>query len=368
MAETTTPEKEAPSQPIVRKRKRGRTRIIGPILLVVVLVVAGYFLWRYFNTYESTDDAQVDGHLNAISARINGQVNEVLVDEEQVVKAGDVLVRIDPRDYQVAVEKAAADLADAQATLASSTTDVPITSTNTSSTLSSARSVRADAVAGLTSAQRQLKAAQARLETSEAQVREAEANYKKAADDTARYKLLVAKDEISQQIYDQSDQTTAAANATIAARTAAVNEARQNVSVSEAAIEQAQAKIAEADAGIQAALTAPQQVAVSQARARSSAAKVAQQKAALDQARLNLKLLHDHRASRRYRRQENGGDRPECFAWPATPHCGSDGRYLGNRELQGDPTHKDEAGAEGAVQRGCLQPRIYRAPYGCRGG
>ncbi|MGO4881710.1 MAG: HlyD family secretion protein [Bryobacteraceae bacterium] len=288
MAETTTPEKEAPSQPIVRKRKRGRTRIIGPILLVVVLVVAGYFLWRYFNTYESTDDAQVDGHLNAISARINGQVNEVLVDEEQVVKAGDVLVRIDPRDYQVAVEKAAADLADAQATLASSTTDVPITSTNTSSTLSSARSVRADAVAGLTSAQRQLKAAQARLETSEAQVREAEANYKKAADDTARYKLLVAKDEISQQIYDQSDQTTAAANATIAARTAAVNEARQNVSVSEAAIEQAQAKIAEADAGIQAALTAPQQVAVSQARARSSAAKVAQQKAALDQARLNL--------------------------------------------------------------------------------
>ena len=288
MAETTTTaEKQAPSQAIDPKRKRGRIRIIGAILLVV-LVVAGYFLWRYFSSYESTDDAQVDGHLNAISARINGQVSEVLVEEEQIVKAGDVLVRIDPRDYQVAVEKAEADLADAEATLASSRTDVPITSTNTSSTLTSARVVRADAVAGLTGAQRQLKAAQARLETSEAQVGEAEANYKKAADDTARYKLLVAKGEISQQIYDQSDQTTVAAKATVSARTAAVNEAQQNASVAEAAIEQAQAKIAQADAAIQAAMTAPQQVAVSQARARSSAAKVAQQKSALDQARLNL--------------------------------------------------------------------------------
>src|SRR5580700_3245215 len=182
MAETTTTaEKQAPSQAIVRKRKQGRIRIIGPILLVV-LAVAGYFLWRYFSTYESTDDAQVDGHLNAISARINGQVIEALVEEEQIVKAGDVLVKIDPRDYQVAVEKAQADLADAEATMSSSKTDVPITSTNTSSTLTSARSVRADAVAGLTAAQRQLKAAQARLETGEAQVREAEANYKKAAD------------------------------------------------------------------------------------------------------------------------------------------------------------------------------------------
>ncbi len=289
MADPIVEEKkpDAPSQRWTRKPRRGPARIIAAIVLVVLLV-GGYFLWQYFGSYESTDDAQIDGHLNAISARINGQVSEVLVEDQQIVKKGDVLVRIDPRDYEVAVAKSEADLADAEASLEGSRTDVPVTSTNTGSTLSSARSVHADADAGLTGARRQLDASQARLETARAQVNEAEANYKKATDDVERYKLLVAKDEISQQIYDQAAQTAAAAKATLAARTASVTEAQQNVSVAEAAIQQAQARIGQAEASIQAAMTAPQQVAISQARARSAAAKLAQQKALLDQARLNL--------------------------------------------------------------------------------
>jgi len=256
--------------------------------VLVVFAVGGYFLWRYFGSYESTDDAQIDGHLNAISARISGQVNEVLVEDEQLVKKGDVLAKVDPRDYEVAVAKAEADLADAEAALEGSRTDIPVTSTNTESTLKSARSLHADAGAGLTGAERQLNAARARLETARAQVNEAEANYKKAADDVERYKLLVAKDEISAQQYDQAVQTAAAAKATLAARTASVAEAQQNITVAEAAIQQAQAKIGQADATIQAALTAPQQIAISQSKARSAAAKLAQQKALLDQARLNL--------------------------------------------------------------------------------
>jgi multidrug resistance efflux pump len=151
MADTTVAEKktDAPLQRLTKKPKRNRLRIIAPIVLVV-LAVAGYFLWNYFGSYESTDDAQIDGHLNAISARISGQVIEVLVDDEQIVKKGDVLVKIDPRDYEVAVAKAEADLADAKASLKSSRTEVPITSTNTDSTLRSARSARVDTSAGLT--------------------------------------------------------------------------------------------------------------------------------------------------------------------------------------------------------------------------
>ncbi len=290
MPETSEAEKktDAPPQRLVRRSRRTPLRIILPIILLLAIAAGGYYLWQYFGSYESTDDAQIDGHINAISARISGQVSAVLVDDQQIVKKGDVLVRIDPRDFEVAVAKAEADLAEANATLESSQTDVPITSTNTDSTLQTARSARVDVGAGLTGARRQLNAAQARLESAQAQVHEAEANYKKAADDVGRYQQLVAKDEISKQIYDQAVQTAAAAQATLAARTASVNEAQQNVTVAEATIEQADARIEQAEASIRAAMTAPQQVAVSRAKVRSSAAKLAQQKALLDQARLNL--------------------------------------------------------------------------------
>src|SRR6516225_5230164 len=146
MADTTVEEKKTGTHSprfTVKAKRRSAARITAPFVLVVLLV-AGYFLWRYFGSYESTDDAQIDGHLNAISARISGQVSEVLVEDQQVVKKGDVLVKIDPRDYEVAVAKAEADLADAKAALESSRTDIPITSTNTDSTLRTARSTRVD--------------------------------------------------------------------------------------------------------------------------------------------------------------------------------------------------------------------------------
>jgi len=258
------------------------------VLIVVVLVVAGYYLRKYFNTYETTDDAQVDGHINAVSARISGYVAEVLAEDEKFVKAGDVLVRIDPKDYEVALDKAKADLADAEAALESSRIDVPITHTNTSSQLKTANSNRADVVAALGGAERQLAAAQARLETARAQVREAEANLIKASDDARRYQLLVDKDEIPRQQYDTAVSAKNAAQATLDARTAGVREAEQNIVVAQSAVEQAKTRISQADASIESAMTAPQQVAVSESRAKSALAQVAQRRALVEQAQLNL--------------------------------------------------------------------------------
>ena len=291
MSDTTTALRATESTPLRRSIPRQRRRLTRPILgsiILLALLVGGYFEWRHLSTYESTDDAQVDGHINALSARISGQVLAVRAENEVLVHAGDVLVRIDPRDYEVAVEKAAADLADAQAAYESSRISVPITSTTTSSQLTASRSARADAAAGALGAARQLNAAGARLESARAQVLEAEANYQRASDDVARYKALVDKDEVPRQVYDTAVSATAAARATVDSRKAAVAEAEQNVNVATSGVEQANQRIAQAEANVQSALTAPQQVAVTEARVKSALAEIAQRRALLDQAKLNL--------------------------------------------------------------------------------
>jgi membrane fusion protein (multidrug efflux system) len=267
-------------------------KVLGRIVIIIVLLVlvsGGYMFWLHLSKFESTDDAQVDGQIYSISSRVTGHVIDVKVEDEQEVKAGDVLVVLDPKDYEVAVAKARADLADAVATYQSNRHDVPITSTNTQSTLTTANSARLDASAGVSGTERQLGAARARLTTAQANVRVAEANYINAAQNVERYKQLVTKDEISKQQYDQAIAAQDAARATLDAQKAQVVEATQNISVAEKNVEQAQTRVAQADAQIQAALTGPQQVKVTEAKAQSSSAKVDEQRALLDQAELNLK-------------------------------------------------------------------------------
>ena len=265
--------------------------VLGRILIIIVVLVlisGGYLFWLHLSKFESTDDAEVDGQVYAISSRISGHVSDVKVEDEQQVKAGDVLVVLDPKDYEVAVAKARADLADAVATYESNRSDVPITSTNTKSTLTTANAVRLDASAGVSGSERQLGGARARLATAQANVRVAQANLTKATQDVERYKQLVSKDEISKQQYDQAVAVMEGAHATLDAQNAMVNEATQNVSVAEKNVEQAQTRVEQANAQIQAALTGPDQVKVTQAKAQSAAAKVEEQKALLDQAELNL--------------------------------------------------------------------------------
>jgi membrane fusion protein (multidrug efflux system) len=290
MAETVLTDQKTESLSIkpTKRRRRRLLRLLIPLVILTALAAVGYQLWKYFGTYESTDDAQVDGNIDPISARISGHITDVLVEDAQVVKAGDILVKIDPRDYEVAVAQAEANLADAEASLRSSRINVPIVSTNTASTLETARSSRNEADAALANARKQLDAAQARLENTQAQVIQAVADYKKAADDAERYRQLAVKDEIAQQTYDEAAQTAAAAKAAIDAREASVNEARQNIAAAEATVRQAETRIPPANASIQSAMTRPQQIAQTEANAKAAAARVAQQRAALDQAKLNL--------------------------------------------------------------------------------
>jgi membrane fusion protein (multidrug efflux system) len=258
------------------------------VVAIAVLLIGGYVIWKELSKVESTDDAQIDGPIHSISSRIAGHVVQVMVNNEQPVNAGDTLVQLDRKDYEVAVAKARADLADAVATLQSSRTDVPIMAATTAGTLSGAESSRQDMRAGVSAAEQQVGAARARLVSAEANVRAAEANASKAAEDVARYKMLVDKDEISKQQYDQAVANANAARATLDAQKSTVVEARQNISAAEKAVDQARAKVAMAEATIESARTGPQQVMVTEARARSAEAKVQEQQALLEQAELNL--------------------------------------------------------------------------------
>jgi membrane fusion protein (multidrug efflux system) len=244
------------------------------IIGLVVLLVAGFFLWRYFSSYESTDDAQIDGHLNPVSARITGHVQKLLVDDNQYVHAGQTLVEIDPSDYQVLVAQAKADYDNAVAAAKVAGVNVPITSTNTSSQLSSAAAEVATAQANLLAARQQAEAANAQLV-------EADANNVKAQNDLARYKQLISKQEISQQQYDQ-------AYAAAQAGGASVDAARAGVAAAQEQVKAAQSRVAQAQANLRTAQTGPQQVAAIRSRAQSAQALVEQKKAELDAAQLNL--------------------------------------------------------------------------------
>src|SRR3977135_1556910 len=151
-----------------RYTRSKRRRNIVIILVVLMMTVGGVFLWRYLSSYESTDDAQVDVHLYPVSARISGYVVKVNVDDNQWVQKGTVLVEIDPKDFEVTVAEAQANLASAEATAQSLNITVPITSVNTSSQLRFTASGIEDANAGLAAAETQLTAAHAQLEAAEA--------------------------------------------------------------------------------------------------------------------------------------------------------------------------------------------------------
>jgi membrane fusion protein, multidrug efflux system len=265
---------------------RTRIRIAIGVALIAVIATSAW-LWATAGR-ETTDDAQVDAHVAPVSARVGGTVIEVPVKENQQVEAGAVLAAFDPRDYQVALDKARAELATAEADAAAARVNVPITSTAATSNVSNARGGVEQAQAAIEAAQRGVDAANARLASAQARQREADANAVKTAKDVDRFKALLAKDEISQQQYDAAVGAADAARAAADSARAQVQEAQAGISVGESQLMQARAGASQATAQLQTAQTGPQQVTAQRARAASADARVLQQRAAVQQAELNL--------------------------------------------------------------------------------
>ncbi|MGA2334567.1 MAG: HlyD family secretion protein [Terriglobales bacterium] len=246
----------------------------GFILAGLVIVIGVFFLWRYLASYESTDDAQIDGHVNSVSARISGYVLKLNVEDNQYVEKGTVLVEIDPADLEGAVGEARAQYADAQAQASAAGINVPITDVSTSSQVSGAQG-------GVSGAQAGISAAREQFERAKSQVVEADANNTKAQNDLVRYKQLIDKQEISQQQYDQAVSSAQAAAATLQA-------ARSNADAYAAQLKQAQSRLEQADADLRNAGNRTHTMRFMRARAESAQAIAQQKKVALEQAELNL--------------------------------------------------------------------------------
>ncbi len=250
-------------------------RVVVFLVLAIAIGIGGFLWWQYSSTYESTDDAQIDGHIYPVSPRIGGRVIEVKVDNNQPVTQGEVLVRLDPTDYQVAMEKAQADLAQEQANTQVASSQIPITTASTTSQTTGAGAGVEEASAGISVAQQQYEAAMAR-------VREAQANHVKAQKDVERYRPLAEKQEISQQQFDQ-------AVATANALKASVDTAQANADAAARQVTQARARLAQAEAQRSATATGPQQIAAQRARTASSRAAANASRSDLAMARLNLR-------------------------------------------------------------------------------
>ena len=256
-------------------------------IVVILIVIAGVWLWATAG-HESTDDAQVDAHVTPIAARVGGTVLAVPVNDNQQVEAGAVLVQIDTRDYQLALDRAKADLADAQAAAVAAHANVPITSTNASETVTGARGGVEQAQAAVDEAERGVAAAQARVASAQAHEREAEANATKTARDVERLRGLLSKDEISQQQFDAASAAADAARAAADAAKSQITEADAAVNVAQSRLAQSRVAGQQAVGNLHIAQTGPEQVQATRARADAADAHAKQLEAAVQQAELNL--------------------------------------------------------------------------------
>ena len=255
---------------------RGRRRAFTIFFIVLFIVgLSGFLYWLQIRRFESTDDAQVDAHLNPISARIDGTITKVYVDDNQMVKAGDPLVELDPSDYKVALDQALAQLVQARSMVVAQQPNVPITQVENTTNISTG-------VADVANAQAALAAAERDRDSAAAKVTESEANNARAQADLARYKLLIAKEEVSEQEYDQIVAAAKAQAAAVTSNQASLQAAAQTVDQRRAQLEEAQSRLA------QYRRNAPQQLAIRRATVESQQASANTAQTQVEQAQLKL--------------------------------------------------------------------------------
>jgi membrane fusion protein, multidrug efflux system len=278
----------APAETAPKKKRNPATFIILGVVLVA-LAIGAFLLWGYLSSYETTDDAEIDGHIDSVSSRINGTVTAVHFEDNQNVRAGELLVELDPRDYEVALKQAQAELGSAQQDVSAQGPNVPITSQVNLTNIQTTSLDVAAAQATVAAAEANVAAAEQEYQSALANVRLAQANHANDEAEVARYKALVDKDEVSREQYEAKVTTAKASQATVEANQALADSRRKQVDQVRAQVNTALAQVNSAKAREQQAReNAPHQLAIQQATVQGRQADVAKDKAAVDQAVLNL--------------------------------------------------------------------------------
>ena len=308
---------EVHDEPQTRRPLYRRPAVLGVAAVILLIgIIAGVRYWLYSRAHESTDDAFIDGHIIQISPKASGYVTKIYVNDNQQVKAGDLIIEIDPRDYETRLQQAQAALAAGLARENEARANVALTRATGAAGVQQARAtvqrsrtnVGASRAAAASSQSRASQAtsaiatAQANLEQARSLVVAAEAEATRANNDVERYQQLLAKDEISRQLLDQAVATARTATAQlesaqqrVVAATAQVSEARSAQAAAAETARQQQTQIGGAEAGVSEAIgglaqanTASQKVAVSEAQAQTAGASTEQLRAAVQQAELEL--------------------------------------------------------------------------------
>ena len=274
----TDSEQNQPEKKPVDPAKRRRNIAIG-VVIALILVLGAVAWWIHSSTYETTDDAQVDAHLNPVAARVQGTVSAVYVEDNQTVQAGQPLVDLDTRDVEVSLAQAQANYDQAVAQLRAENPNTPITQTTNASDISSQR-------AEVMNAEAALSAAQSDYETAIAKVRQAEANNEKSKNDLVRYQQLLDKREIAQSDYDQYLANARSQQANVNAAVASANSSARTIDQRKAQLDQQQTKLK------QTASNAPRQLEIRKADLATREASVESSKAQLEQAKLNVAYCH----------------------------------------------------------------------------
>ncbi len=273
-------EKKEEPKPPFKERALGwaRAHPVGLVLLiagVLALLTGGYLLLQYLSTFVSTDDAQIDGHIHQIGARISGTVQGVYTENNRSVVQNQTLIDLDPRDYQTALAQAQANLAQAESALAAESPNVPITRTTEKVNVATANLEIANAEAAL-------QAARQNYQSAVSDVRQAEVNARNAETQEVRYRHLADKQEVSRELYDQKATEARSQEELVASRRAVADAAQKAVEQREAVLAQARARAEETSSN------EPREVAVQHANVSARRANVEAARAQVAQARLNL--------------------------------------------------------------------------------